>query len=189
MMSDITPGAGIVDLGCGNGRDALFFASRGHFAVGMDLSTHAIAASTRETLLKGIHDNAVFLKGDLASPEDVERASRVARDRMDDGKPVIFYSRFTLHTLDEEQESAFLPALSDCMKPGEQLFLEFRSLGDDKLPKHYPEHYRRYSDPFILQSKLVNGLGFSMEYCMTGTGMAPYEEEDPIVTRMIARKN
>lgn len=49
----------VLDIGCGQGRDALFIARRGHSVVGVDLSAYGIrdlnAAAARETLaIEGI---------------------------------------------------------------------------------------------------------------------------------------
>ena len=189
ILPDALQYAAIVDLGCGNGRDSLFLAARGLFTIGMDLSARAIAVGAGEARARGLQEKTGFLTGDMADLADVRRAVGLARQATGDGRPVMFYSRFTLHALDGSQEQAFLSALSDCMRPGEKLCLEFRSTGDEQLPKHYPDHYRRYTDPGVLQGKLVNGPAFSVEYCRTGKGMARYAGEDPIVTRLVASKD
>ena len=74
------------------------------------------------------------------------------------------------------------------MKQNECVFFEFRAKEDVKRQKHYPNHFRRYLDTAIFQRKLEDRWGFSLDYSVTGIGMAKYKEEDPIVTRIFARK-
>ena len=45
----VEPGRTLVDLGCGNGRDALYFASLGLSVIAIDLSTRASSAGTLST--------------------------------------------------------------------------------------------------------------------------------------------
>ena len=53
----------LVDLGCGEGRDAIYFARRGYRPVGVDISSVGVAKATRRALRLGV--NARFLVGDL----------------------------------------------------------------------------------------------------------------------------
>ena len=59
----VEPGRTLVDLGCGNGRDALYFASLGLSVIAIDLSDTAI-----QTLRERGGDNPRFLCGDLSTP-------------------------------------------------------------------------------------------------------------------------
>ena len=153
----------------------------------MDLSTEAVKISEHEARSRGLHDRVLFLQGDLSSHADVENLVQIARGK-NDSASLVFYCRFVLHSLDEAEEDRFLPALSGCMKQNEYVFFEFRSREDVNRQKHYPDHFRRYLDTAIFQRKLEDSWGFSLEYSVTGIGMAKYKEEDPVVTRIFARK-
>lgn len=60
FISLIKPGGKILDAGCGSGRDANYFASKGFVVTGIDLS-ETLLAYAQETA----HPNANFLKMDL----------------------------------------------------------------------------------------------------------------------------
>ena len=177
----------MVEWGSGNGRDSLFFAAQGHNTVAMDLSIEAVNVADTEAKSRGLHGAVQFLQGDLSSGTDVRNAVRIARTR--DGDPsLVFYCRFVLHSLDESEEGRFLSALSNCMHPGECIFLEFRTKEDINRQKHYPMHFRRYLDSEQFQRTIESSLGFTVKYSVTGIGMAKYRDEDPVVTRIIAAK-
>jgi hypothetical protein len=186
MLSEINADATIVELGSGNGRDAHFFASQGHFTVAMDLSHQAIKSC--EDLAKSRNiEHSIFFQGDLTSRESIQKVIDYAR-KNSEKQEITFYSRFVMHSVDDEQELAFLTTLSDCMKSNECVYFEFRSKEDSELIKHYGGHFRRYvnTDSFIQQ--LVQKFGFEIEYSITGKGMAKFKEEDAFVSRVIARK-
>jgi hypothetical protein len=93
-----------------------------------------------------------------------------------------------MHSLDDDQELAFMASVSEAMQTGEIIYFEFRSKEDASLRKHYGGHYRRYVDTEIFLHLLTNKFGFDIEYSLTGNGMAKYREEDPCVSRVFARK-
>ncbi len=103
-------------------------------------------------------------------------------------KDVIFYSRFVMHSIDDEQELMFLEILSNCMRLDEVVYFEFRSKEDSDLKKHYGGHFRRYVDTDDFKKLLINKFGFAIDYSITGKGMAKFQEEDPFVSRLIVRK-
>ena len=187
VASEIASHSTIVDWGSGNGRDSLFFAAQGHMMLAMDLSTEAVKIGAHEARLRGLHEKVIFLQGDLSCRPDVENVVQLARKKNNNGF-LVHYSRFVLHSLDESEEDWFLAALSDCMKPDERVFFEFRTKEDADRYKHYPDHFRRYLDTDKFQLKLIDNLGFSVEYAVTGSGMAKYKQEDPLVSRVFARK-
>ena len=187
VASEIDSRATVVDWGSGNGRDTLFFAAQGHMTIAMDLSPEAVRISDHEARSRGLHHRVLFLQGDLTSHADVENTVQIARRNIN-GDSLVFYSRFVLHSLDEGEEDRFLLALSTCMKQDEYVFFEFRNMEDVNRQKHYPNHFRRYLDATLFQRKLEDNCGLSLEYSITGVGMAKYKEEDPVVTRIFARK-
>jgi len=68
------------------------------------------------------------------------------------------------------------------------VYFEFRSKEDAELKKHYGGHFRRYVNTDTFKDQLVNKFGYSIDYSITGKGMAKFQEEDPFVSRLIARK-
>lgn len=175
----------IIELGSGNGRDALYYASRGHLVVATDLSQQAIASCSEAAKDRGLEHTA-FLEGDITNDDSVTSIIELARSKAE-GNNIAFYSRFIMHSLDDIQELKFLTILSKLMVKGEQVFFEFRSKEDADLEKIHKGHFRRYVDTeqFI---RRLDDLGLSTSYRITGKGMAKYKTEDPFVSRVIAVK-
>ena len=110
----VEPGKTLVDLGCGNGRDALFFAGQGLQVLAIDLSGSAI-----EQLNQMPVENARFLCGDFIA-SDVHQ-------------PEIYdyaYSRFTIHAINQQQEALLLQTVFRSLKCGGKFFIEVRSVND-----------------------------------------------------------
>jgi len=185
MVTELPSDAVIVELGSGNGRDAMYLASRGHITVATDLSEQAIKSSNEIAVERGL-DHVTFVQSDLTDRQLVSNVVSLARKEAD-GVKLVFYSRFIMHSLDDDQELKFLDILANSMTTGEMVYFEFRSKEDEELEKIHKGHFRRYVDTDIFKHRL-SGLGFSIEYSITGMGMAKYKAEDPIVSRIIAKK-
>lgn len=176
----VEPGKTLVDLGCGNGRDAIYFAGLGLNVVAMDLSDSAIHMLEEQQV-----PNARFLCGDFIShPAHQPGAYDYA------------YSRFTIHAINQKQESLLLQTMFQALRPGGKFFIEVRSVHDPLYGKgqpvernafFYDNHYRR----FIVLNELTKSLeqyGFRVEYAKEQTGFAPYGNDDPPVIRVVAIK-
>lgn len=186
VLTEIDPGTILVELGSGNGRDANYFASQGYITVAMDLSSEAIKNCRNYAQTNEIH-HSTFCQGDLTDKDSIEKVVQLARTHTD-GNNIAFYCRFVMHSLDDQQEEAFLAVLSDSMIMGETVYFEFRSKEDAELEKFYGGHFRRYVDTDQFLSRLERNCGLSIEYAITGRGMAKFREEDPFVSRIIAKK-
>lgn len=176
----------ILEFGCGNGRDALYFASRGNHVVAMDLSEHGIEACSAAAKDQSL-SHAHFCQGSLASHDDLAKQFELARD-VASSEGVVGYSRFVMHSINDAQQTAFLSSVGRLMKTGERLYLEFRSKEDANLEKTFGNHYRRFVDTDTFVDEAVSN-GFDLEYRHTGQGMARYKSEDPFVSRLIFTKN
>lgn len=186
VLTELDPDTVVVELGSGNGRDAHYFASRGHITIAMDISREAIKLC-REYVPETNSHHPKFFQGDLTSHADLRETVGCARRNAGD-KKIVCYSRFVIHTLDDEQESAFLTGMAGLLEPEESIYFEFRSKQDSGLKKLFDGHYRRYVDTDAFTDRLASDLGLSIDYCITGQGMAKYRDEDPYVSRVIARK-
>ena len=174
----VEPGRTLVDLGCGNGRDALYFASLGLSVIAIDLSDTAI-----QTLRERGGDNPRFLCGDFINAPIHRPASYDYA-----------YRRFTIHAINQQQERMLLLAMHRAIKPGGKFFIEVRGVHDplygrgqpqEKNAFFYNNHYRR----FIVMEELTASLqeaGFRVEYAQERTGFAPYGNDDPPVIRIVA---
>lgn len=176
----VDPGKALVELGCGNGRDAVYFAGLGLRVLAIDMSASAIE------MLRGLHvENASFLCGDFINAEA--------------HKPEAYdyvYSRFTIHSINQNQERVLIQNMHRALKPGGKFFIEVRGVHDPLYGKgealernafFYDHHYRR----FVVMSELMDSLskfGFLIEYAQEKTGFAPYGNDDPPVIRLVAVK-
>jgi tellurite methyltransferase len=186
LLTEINPDAVIVELGSGNGRDSHYFASQGHFTVAVDLSEQAIKSCEDIAKSRNIH-HSTFFQGDITNREFMHKAIEHARVKSG-GREVVFYSRFVMHSMDANQESYFLKILFDLMQMNEVVYFEFRSEEDSELKKHFSGHFRRFIETDNFKKILTNKLNFAIDYSITGRGMAKFKEEDPMVSRIIARK-
>lgn len=175
----------IIEFGCGNGRDSLYFLSQGFTVAAVDLSEEAILSCSRKARARE-YGKVEFQVGSLAKDEDIKALFEGARRLSEDGQ-IIGYSRFVMHSINDEQEEAFLTSLSSAMQAGEKVYLEFRSKEDAELDKTFGNHYRRFvdTDKFV---KSMTDKGFKSLYGITGQGMAKYKDEDPFVSRLIFEK-
>lgn len=187
VLTEIAPEAIVMEFGSGNGRDAHYFASQGHITFAMDLSHEAIKSCNQLAESRKI-SHSVFARGDITDKAEVEAHIQSART-LSGGREIAFYSRFVMHSLDDSQESRFLAILANSMARGEALYLEFRSREDEQLSKHFGKHYRRFIDAQEFRDSLVDKYDFEIDYFIVGRGMAKFKEEDPYVSRIIARKN
>eukprot|EP00535_Pseudo-nitzschia_heimii_P000626 CAMPEP_0197179806 /NCGR_PEP_ID=MMETSP1423-20130617/4635_1 /TAXON_ID=476441 /ORGANISM="Pseudo-nitzschia heimii, Strain UNC1101" /LENGTH=251 /DNA_ID=CAMNT_0042629771 /DNA_START=170 /DNA_END=925 /DNA_ORIENTATION=+ len=196
VSTEVDRSTPIVEFGCGNGRDSLFFSSKGFKVIGSDLSPTAIAknramAPAAAASASGLTE-ARFEVCDVTDAAKVGELVGAARDLAAEsgssGGGVVVYNRFFLHSIDRVQESRFVEALSESMRSGDKLYMEFRCHLDEDLPKVYGKgHYRRYvqTDDFVAT---LEKLGYRVEYEVTGRGMSKYKSEDPFVSRVIAVK-
>ena len=176
----VEPGKRMVELGCGNGRDAVFFAGRELQVTALDMSREAITQLRSRNIA-----NAEFLCGDFVNsnvhqPDSYDYA----------------YSRFTIHAINRNQEQVLLNNLFRGLRPNGKLFIEVRGVNDPLFGKgrqvernayFYDNHYRR----FIVLDELVESLeqrGFRVDYAQERTGFAPYGNDDPPVIRIVAAK-
>ena len=168
----------ILEIGCGNGRDAAFFVSRGHDVTAIDRSQEAVEAAA------GKASSGRLLVGTLPELKDQLGSNFDAA-----------YSRFVLHAMPLAEEEALLDALPHVLVPGGRLFIECRSINDPMSrlgevlspTERIHGHYRRFIVLDELKARLV-ARGFCIDEEVESVGLAVHGEEDPVVIRIIARK-
>lgn len=176
----VDAGKTMVDLGCGNGRDTIYFAGRGMKMTAIDLSDSAISILKQQSI-----PNTEFICADFVNQPDPH------------GNGYDYaYSRFTIHSINQTQERVLLRSIFGALRHGGKFFVEVRSIHDplfgrgEALERNaffYDNHYRR----FIVLDELKTGLqefGFQIEYAQEKTGFAPYGNDDPPVIRIVAKK-
>ena len=156
----------LVDLGCGNGRDLIYFFNSGWDVEGIDLySTSNYYKIKKEDLLQ----------------------YKESKD--------IYYLRFLLHTLKEVQLDILLSNIYHNMKEDSLIFIETRSSkGITDLEKSETrfkspigkEHFRvLYSHNYLI-SKLQQF--FMITFSFEDRGFAKFKEENPYIIRIVCKK-
>lgn len=171
----------VVDIGCGDGRDSIYFASQGREVLGLDRAGVAIDHAREKASQAGL-DRARFEVCDLA---DGAALAEVLGE--EGGRPRVFYSRFLLHAIDARTQDALLDAVGARSRSGDSFVAEFRTDKDEKLAKAHPQHFRRYQSAADLLADL-RGRGWVVDYDLESSGLAPWGDEDPVLCRVVARR-
>ncbi len=172
----------ILELGCGNGRDAMYFIENGHKVLGIDQSKSAIEYINKK--LDNFSDSK-FIEGDFTNLNYKETFD-------------VVYSRFTLHSVSrEEQNRATINAYNALVKNG-LLCIEARGKLNDLFGKGvkvideedayiYDGHYRRFLDFDLLKKDLI-GSGFIIVYSEEERNFAPFGSANEFFIRILVRK-
>jgi len=179
VLSDmLIRGGDILELGCGNGRDSVFFAKNGLRVTAIDASDSIVSFLKTKKFL----DNITFICDDFVKCKTVYR---VMYDSI--------YSRFTLHAINEKQETEVFENVKFALKKGGRFYIEARSINDDlyglgrKVGENafiYEGHYRRFIDLSVLNEKLKY-MGFHVVSSMEDRGFSITDTQDPVLVRVI----
>jgi tellurite methyltransferase len=179
----VRPTQSLIELGCGNGRDAVFFANEGIMVTAIDQCENEIKFLT--TRYKHL-SNCVFHSNDFSSLNDFETPFDIV------------YSRFTLHSVSKEQEQQTLSWSHRNMEVGGLLCIEVRGQKNEiyKLGEKvegetdayiYNDHYRRFLN-FDNLCADIQSLGFQVIFSAEEKGFAPFDGQNETYIRVIARK-
>ena len=148
----------LLDAGCGNGRDSMYLSSK-YQVVGIDKSAK----------LDDIK-NCQFILSDFISYD---------KKNFD-----IIYSRFTFHSITDEDHQKFLESIY----PGTYVCIETRSdKGLNEFRHHGNNHFRNLTNIDYLKD-LLNKNNFDIEYIEENKGFAIYKDEDPTCIRVVCKK-
>ena len=168
----------LLELGCGNGRDAVFFKRQKIAVTAIDQANDEI------DFLAGSHADIRFLAGDFTKLPDFNFAPFDC-----------IYSRFTWHSIDTTGEARLLNDCPKLLKSGGILAIEARGFQNSLFQKGekvgenayiFGGHYRRFVDFDALCEKLSQN--FNLEFAQESAGFAPFENENDIFWRIVARK-
>lgn len=183
VTTNIEQNSLILDLGCGNGRDSIFFASQGHQVFGIDGSYSAIECCNQIGRARGLN---IDFKKRTIEELCVDDIINIINSK-NEIKKLVVYSRFFIHAITDEQEDELLKWLLDlATRLPIEIFFEYRTLRDQSLPKVTKEHYRRYINPIYNAKKYLDS-GFNIEYFVEGFGFAKYRNDDAHVARVVFR--
>ncbi|OGQ05119.1 MAG: hypothetical protein A2W61_06275 [Deltaproteobacteria bacterium RIFCSPLOWO2_01_44_7] len=178
----------LLELGCGNGRDAWFFIRNKVSVWACDICPVAIERVQRKARAEQ-YPTERFFEADFTEFEKGGLNSHC----------FAIYSRFTLHAIDEEGARRLLKWASQILPHGGLLCIEVRSVKDPLFHSGrgipvgkdafiYEEgHYRRFVRKEELNQELVS-LGFDLEAMVESDNLAVLGSDNPVVIRVLARK-
>ena len=174
----------IVELGSGNGRDAIFFAYNGHNVIAIDQSTKVIniqKQNLENKLAMNLHSKAQdFVKEDYSKYEKIDA----------------FYSRFTIHSISKSDELELLPKIYDNLEKEGLFCIEVRTINDplygigDFCSENTfvtDNHKRRFIDTKVFRKQVLD-LGFKELYFIEENNLSIYKNDNPVLMRIILQK-
>lgn len=170
----------ILEIGCGNGRDAVYFAKSGNKVMALDPSIEAInLCQTKYNV-----DSVQFM---ISKLPEIESFYNSTFD--------VIYSRFCFHAMTDEEEMDNLKAAYKVLKPSGRIFIECRSINDPLSRKgevispteRIYGHYRRFIVMDEMKRRMAN-IGFKIDHAIESNNLAVLEEDNPVIIRIYARK-
>lgn len=168
----------LLEIGCGNGRDAFFFYKNNLNVTAIDKSESIIKKNKKK------NDNINFKKIDV----DNKKFFLL-------GKFNYIYARFFLHTINlNSQNKLFENIVKLSFNRSTLIMLEFRTINDPlfskgkKISKYerMTDHYRRFIDKDVFKKYLVKN-NFKILNIIEKKGLAKYKKDNPVVCRIIFR--
>ena len=175
----------LVELGCGNGRDSIYFANNNINVIAIDQIEDEI------DYLNNNHkeDNIHFVCEDFTNLIDTEC------DLINNTDFDYVYSRFTFHAINEFKEDRTLDWIEGKLDKNGYFLLEARSIKDPMYKQgkalseteNFTNHYRRYMNIDKIVSKLES-RNFEIVFKIEDKNLAVYKDDNPYVIRIIAKK-
>lgn len=173
----------IIELGCGNGRDAIYFAHNNHHIIAIDQSTVGIDIECSR-INASINENITAIADDF-----------VSINYSNYHKVDAFYSRFTLHAITKDDEIKLLSSVYSALQNGGLLAIEVRTIKDPLYGEgtsvgnnaFVTDHYRRFIDTNIFLKQVLD-LGFKLIYFTEENNLSIYKEDNPVLMRIILEK-
>ena len=178
--SSVKKNQSILDIGCGNGRDSIFFAEQGHRVTALDRSKLAIDIC--RTAHSGRSIDFIFgLLSDVSSLQE---------NHYD-----MIYSRFAFNAMPLQEEIDVINKSFELLKVGGDIYIECRSVNDPLFRKgellskteKVHGHYRRFIVLDELIDRLVN-CGYEVVNSEESNGLSVVMDDDPVLIRVCARK-
>ena len=168
----------LIDLGCGNGRDSIYFGHCGLKVTAVDSSKGAIESFDKSTPVFAICDDFVTTKALMCIDYDY------------------CYARWSIHAIKQIQQDELLPNIYRSLKEKGLLFIEARTINDTKYGQGEPlgeheyfcdNHYRRFIDPDKLTDQLKS-IGFGIVYREESDIFSVVSGDAPTLIRIVAQK-
>lgn len=174
-----TDNKNIIDIGCGNARDCLYFKQNGCNVIGIDGSKYIIDKN------RDLYRDIEFIN------TEINDISRYTFNNIGN-----IYCRFFLHSIDKDSYIKLLKFMENILIEYGKIYIECRSIKDpmygigDKVENDafINGHYRR----FINAKEIINDidkLGLSILYFTESNNLSICENDNPYLIRIIAEKN
>ncbi len=171
----------LIEFGCGNGRDSIFFANNNINVIAIDQCKNEINKLKKENHLK----NLKFIFSDFTKLDWIDTFDNI-------------YSRFTLHAIKEEEENSVIDWAKKHLNKDGKILIEARGLknelfglGDPVKNEEnafiYDNHYRRFIDLNKIKEKLEKN-DFEIILAKEEINFAPFKNENQKFIRIIGIK-
>jgi tellurite methyltransferase len=173
----------IVEVGSGNGRDAIFFAHHNHKVIAIDQSITTLEQQ-RMNISSDINANLISISNDFTSMA------------FDFNMPIdTFYSRFTIHAISKDDQDLLLPKIYSTLEINGLLCIEVRTtkdplfgIGEDCGDNTYlTDHKRRFIDSNVFLKETLS-LGFELIYFTEENNLSIHKDDNPVLMRIILKK-
>ena len=177
-LEHMQQGKQLIDLGCGNGRDSMFFADSGLKVTAIDSSKGAIESFDKTVPIFAVCDD--FIKTNALRCIEYNYC----------------YARWSIHAINKSQQDELLPNIYQALKTGGLFFSESRTINDVKYGQGNPlgeheffadNHYRRFLDPQAFLEQL-KGIGFEIVHVEESDKFSVMGDDLPTLIRVIAKK-
>jgi len=179
VMDHMQAGKKLIDLGCGNGRDSVYFCNNGIRVTAVDSSKSAIEfIDNYQIPIFAVCDDFVETKALACIDYDY------------------CYARWTIHAINKAQQNKLLPNVYHALNENGLLFVEVRTINDAKygqgepLGEHeffFDNHYRRFIDPSKLITQ-IKEVGFEIVSHEESDAFSVVGSDAPTLLRLIAKK-
>lgn len=182
LSLDLEPSL-VIDMGCGDGRDAPRFLRSGHTVIGLDRSERAIRSAQGRHLSD---DHATFVLCDVEEPDALTQALS-GQDTA--AVPLLFYSRQLLDCIPDAVHGLLFDSVERLAKSGDVIALEFRGLPDNTLSAHHKRSCGRHQvDAEPIRQRLA-GAGFTIVLDEEGTQWEKRGSTGVYLHRIVAYKD
>lgn len=173
----------LIELGCGNGRDARLLIQKVKRYIGIDGCPVAIEACGNNIAQKA---NVTLQCTDFTNIDFDAFTENTSR--------FVMYSRFSLHSVNYTEADRLLSNLNKVTTVPWLFLLEARTIYDELygvgeqigLHEFRTDHYRRFLDPAVFLQRL--STSFAVKYFEVAQGFARFGDQDPLVLRTVFAK-
>tara|TARA_X000001036_G_C20508457_1_gene736986 strand:- start:317 stop:952 length:636 start_codon:yes stop_codon:yes gene_type:complete len=172
VSENLNTNSTLIDIGCGDGRDSIYFSDKKIITTGVDISEKVINKNKE-------YENE-YLNFEVLDLENINSITK---------KFDFAYCRFLFHAISEDIENQLLEWFGENINS--RIFIETR-IKDTKQIVITENHYRRYFEEQYFVNK-VQKAGFKVLFNQTSRSFSQYKKiynvkdvnHDPLLLRMI----